>query len=168
MKKKIIYFLLVFFTIMASCKRESNEKIEVYTYDCLQYVIDSLVENSSIADGSLFELFVDRRSEHRCDMILHIGKYSYYNDSILSFYYINSLNNRVNIYSGIEAYFNSSNHFVNYIGSNKGIEADDNNLLWVICMYKDSIIDIYSTEYVNPYLIITSSPKDFIYPNKIE
>lgn len=158
----------MFIVVLVSCKREDNEQIQVYTNNSLQQVIDSLVEKSSVMDGSILELFVDRRSEHRCDMIFHIGKTPFYNDSILSLCYMNSLNNRIKIYSGIEAYFNSSNRFVKYIGNNRGIEADNDNLLWVICMYKDSIIDVYLTGYVNPYLLYTSSPKDFIYPVIIE
>jgi hypothetical protein len=161
--KKI--FLGVFIGVIWSlCTK--NEKIQIMPNKNLQYVIDTIISSNKI-EKATYELFIDKVPEYRCDMVLHIGIEPYYNDSVFCLSYLVSNECKINIYSGVESYFNLPGKQIGY-GKSNGIRQNKDHLLWIIHMYMDSIIDVYSANYVNPFLIIPASPKYFIYPDIIE
>lgn len=161
--KKLCLSILILISINSCIK---NERIQIAPNKNLQYVIDTIIFSNQM-DKAIYELFIDKCSEYRNDIVLHIGIDPYYNDSVLCLSYLNSNGCEVNIYSGLESYFNLPNKQVKY-GRKDGIRRDENNLLWIIHMYKDSIVDVYPANYANPFLIIPTSPKYFIYPDIIE
>lgn len=164
--RTVITCIIICVCVIACGK--SNSRKQVYPNPKLQTLIDSLVDNNKLKNQSYIELFVDKTVDFRGDIILHIGSSPYYDESILSPCYMLSNNKEISLYSGIESYFSSAKDSVEYVGSNKGIDANENHSLWIIRMYKDSIVDVYETYYANPFLLITSSPKTFINPFDID
>lgn len=138
------------FIILTSCTQ--NKIVQVVPYSKLQIVMDSLIATNEIKKP-VYELIVDKGSEYENFMTFHMGTDSFYKEDVLSTCYFLSNGHKVKIYSGVESYFNLQGKQVTY-GRTEGINSNENHLLWVIHMYKDSIVEVYPTNYVNPFLLL--------------
>lgn len=163
--KKNIFCVLLFLIFIFSCSNESK-LIELVTTKNLQRILDSIVAEN-YRNNTVYELFVDKGSEFGCDMLLHIGIEPYYNDNTLCLNYINSKGHKIKIYSGIESYFNLPGEQIFY-GKANTIKQDHNHKLWVIRLYEDSIVDVYSVESGNPFLLLPASPKYYVEPEILD
>jgi hypothetical protein len=135
-----------------------QDRLKVIASEPIQHVIDSIVNLHIPEDSHTYELFVDKGSEYITYIIFHIGKTSYYESYKLSPCYMVSCGVEINIYSGIESYFNVSRKPINYGNSMDIILQSKEHLLWGILMYKDCLLTVSTIKSARPFILYPDIP----------
>jgi len=118
------WFLLIFiFISLLSCSNNVTQGTLLEPKEELKQILDSFIRENSHKNFTIYELYIDKIDPFNTDMILYAGNMSlteeenYYTNqtSLLSFVYQDV---KINIYSGVERYFNNtSNNMENYVKS---------------------------------------------------
>jgi len=151
----------ILFFLFYSCSNQQNGEMEIVQFmpkENIQILLDSFVKENR-NENYVYELYIDKIMPHECNLILYAGKKSLtelenkdYKQTSLAYIMISGI--KINIYSGMERYFENSIN-IPFIIDTANIKVDinyDDMIIWAV---KDSfgIFDVNKEVYgIYPFL----------------
>ncbi len=169
MKKYCILCCIIIFFFWNCSYRQSN-KLEqncIIPKENIQTLLDSFIKENR-HEGYIYELYIDKISPDSCNLILYAGESSltemenrYYKQT--SFIHIMESDIKINIYSGIERYFETCTNKepINF-DTIMYINPSNDRIIWVI-KDKSGVFDVQKVYSAYPFIPLPLNI-DFTYP----
>lgn len=164
MKKFLILMIGIIF--LFSCLRKGKEENSLMPKKEIQAILDSFVQENRNKHYTIYELYINKLDPDNCEMILYAGSESltqeenkYYNQQSLTS--VVSQGVKINIYSGVERYFeNSLSKETNHLQKNS---KNSGTLLAI----KDSLGSLHTYEIIStvyPFIPLPLENKKNTFP----